>query len=101
MHRSDQVSFGDGNKYEVKPTRVIPILFSNSYENYVVAANDNVIHTKVSESEVKGLIKLGSLKEYHEMYTGKEGESLLNRFIDTTGPAKNTNYLLVYLNHQS
>ena len=91
MNRSNQVSFGDGNKYVVTVTKDIPISMPHSYENYVAAAKSNVIHKKVPERDIKILLKEGKIREYPSKYTGIYGETLLNRVIDLTGKIhKNT-----------
>jgi len=88
LHRSGQVSYGDGNKFVSYPTKAIPTSVGHTYENLVAAANDNVIHTKVPKSDIRMLVKEGKLREYPVLYKGAYGETILNRIIDTTGLSK-------------
>jgi len=88
LHRSGQVSYGDGNKFVSYPTKVIPTSVGHTYENLVAAANGNVIHTKVPKSDIQMLVKKGKLREYPVLYKGAYGETILNRIIDTTGLSK-------------
>lgn len=87
LHRSNQVSSGDGNKFVSKPNIIIPTSVSHSYDNYVVAAKQNVIHTKVPKEEINLLLKSGKLREYPIQYLGRFGELKLDRVVDTTGTA--------------
>lgn len=99
LHRSNQVSFGDGDKYVSKPTRAIPTSVGHTYENVVRAANGNVIHVKVPKESVALLVKSGKVREYPELYRGAYGETLLNRYIDTTGKTKSSSAYLKLLNN--
>jgi len=99
ISRSNQVSFGDGDKYVSRPNKTIPTAVGHTYENLVAVAKDNVIHTKVPKEEIQQLLKVGVLREYPRLYEGKYGETKLNRIIDTTGRIKNPNEQLDILNH--
>ncbi len=85
LHRSDQVSWGDGNMFISIPTKNIPVSISHSYTNYVTAAKNNVIHTKDLQENIDILIKSGKLKPYPSEYEGIYGEKKLDRIIDTVG----------------
>jgi len=85
LHRSGQVSFGDGNKFVSYPNKAIATSVGHSYENVVAAAKGNVIHLKVPKENIAQLVKIGILREYPSLYKGKYGETKLNRIIDTTG----------------
>lgn len=85
LFRSDQVSFGDGNMFYVIPTKDIATSVEHNYTNYVTAAKDNVIHTKVSQESIDYLVKKQKLKSYPGLYDGDYGETKLNRIIDTVG----------------
>jgi len=84
IFRSNQVSWGDGDKFVITPTKLIPTAVGHSYENIVAVANKNVIHTKVPKEIVDQLVKSGKVREYPSLYKGVYGETLLNRIIDTT-----------------
>jgi len=99
ISRSNQVSYGDGDKYVSHPNKIIPTSVGHTYENLVAVAKDNVIHTKVPKEEIQQLVKVGVLREYPILYEGKYGETKLNRIIDTTGRIKNPNKQLEILNH--
>ena len=101
IFRPDKVSFGDGNKYISYPDKIIPTSVAHSYINYVAAANENVIHTKVPKSEVLRLIKEGKIRNYPTLYRGTYGETELTRIIDTTGKIKDYTNLLKELNKLS
>ena len=100
LHRSGQVSFGDGNKFVSYPNKDISTAVGHSYENIVAAAKGNVIHLKVPKEDIKQLVKIGKLREYPSLYKGAYGETKLNRIIDTTGRV-NSNELLKELNKLS
>ena len=87
LFRSNQVSFGDGNKFVSYPNKIIPTAVSHRYENFVTAAKDNVINIKVSKETIDLLVKSGKLREYPHSYTDKYGATKLYRVIDTTGRA--------------
>ncbi len=101
IYRSNKVSFGDGDKYVSFPTRIIPTAVGHTYENVVAAANDNVIHIKVPKETVAQLVKAGKVRPYPQQYKGTYGETLLNRFIDTTGMTKTPVVYLRSLNMMS
>ena len=101
IQRSGQVSFGDGDKYISYPNKNIPTSVGYNYENLVAAANDNVIHVKVSKETVQQLVKKGKVRDYPVLYKGVYGETLLNRVIDTTGSLKNSGSVLNELNEIS
>jgi len=101
IFRPDKVSFGDGNKYISYPNKIIPTSVAHSYINYIAAANENVIHTKVPKSEVLKLIKEGKIRKYPTLYKGTYGETELTRIIDTTGKIKDYTNLLKELNKLS
>lgn len=84
ISRSDKVSHNDGDKYVVYPTQIIPTSVEHLYTNYVTAAKNNVIHTKVPKEEITQLENSGKLVKYPEIYLGEYGESKLNRVINTT-----------------
>jgi hypothetical protein len=63
ISRSDQVSYGDGDKYVSYPKKIIPISVGHSYENLVAVANQNVIHTKVPKVMKREYRKAGVLRE--------------------------------------
>jgi len=88
INRSNQVSYGDGNKYISYPTKSIPTSVGHTYENLVAVAINNVIHTKVPKEDIDLLEKTGKLREYPSLYKGIYGETILNRIIDTTGYSK-------------
>ena len=88
LYRSNQVSWGDGDKWVSYPNKLIPTSVAHSYENYVAAAKSNVIHTKVPQVDIDILVKKGKLREYPVLYRSDYGATRLNRFIDTTGLAK-------------
>lgn len=89
IHRTDQVSYGDGNKFVSYPNIIIPTSVSHTYENYVVAAKHNVIHTKVSQKEIESLVFKGELRKYPIQYIGKFGELKLERIVNTTDVSHN------------
>jgi len=97
IYRSNQVSFGDGDKYVSYPNIVIPTAVGHSYTNYVTAAKDTVIKATVSEGTINQYIKAGKLVEYPKIYKDQFGARKLHRIIDTTGKA-DTNSLLTKLN---
>ena len=84
IHRSNQVSYGDGNKYVAHPSRLIPTAQPHTYENAVKATKMNVIHSKVPKADIDILVKEGKLREYPAIYRSELGSEKLNRFIDTT-----------------
>ena len=92
LHRTNQVSYGDGNKFVSYPNKDIPVAIGHTYENIVAVANNNVINTKVPKETLKLLVKNGKVREYPSLYRGAYGETLLNRVIDTVG-IKNNSYL--------
>ena len=85
IYRSNQVSFGDGDKYVSTPDITIPTSVSHTYENLVKAVKSNVIHTKVPQADIDQALKVGTLKDYPTRYKDKYGAPKLNRFIDVTG----------------
>lgn len=85
LHRSDQVSLGDGDMFYSIPNKIIPTAVNHMFTNYVTAAKQNVIHTKVTQAEIDALVKSGKLRSYPTKYRGKYGETKLNRIIDTVG----------------
>ena len=97
LFRSNQVSFGDGNKFVSYPNIIIPTSVAHNYTNLVTAAKDNVIHTKVSQEVITQLTKVGKLREYPRQYSDQYGATKLNRIIDTTGKT-NVGELLKRLN---
>lgn len=100
IFRSDQVSFGDGDKYISTPNKVIPTSVSHTYTNLIVASKDNVINEQVSIEELNIFLKDNSLRKYPNSYRGSYGETKLRRIIDTTGFANQTD-LLTKLDHSS
>lgn len=82
VYHSNQVSFGDGDKYVVTPTEIIPTTVSHSFTNLVVAAKDNVINQKVNPEEIKQGVKNGTLVPYPTLTYGNYGNSRIDRLID-------------------
>jgi len=89
LYHSDQTwssrNKGEGDIWHSYPNILMPASVTYSYENYVVAANHNVIHHTVSPEEIAAYKKNGKLKEYPETYHDKFGVPKQNRVIDTTG----------------
>lgn len=85
LHRSNQSSFGDGNKYIVNPTEILPTAVGHNYVNYVKEARDNVIHNKFSKEEIEQYLKSGDLKNYPKEYSNDLGVPQIYRVVDTTG----------------
>lgn len=88
IYRTNQVSWGDGDKYVSVPNIVIPTSVSHTYENLVKAVKSNVIHTKVPQADIDVALKSGILRDYPTRYKDKFGAPKLNRFIDVTGIVK-------------
>lgn len=97
LFRSNQSSFGDGNKFVSYPTEIIQTSVTHSYENLVVAAKQTVLKATVSDDKINYLVKIGALKQYPTIYKDDFGATKLNRIIDTT-KSVNTNELLKSLN---
>jgi hypothetical protein len=57
LHRSNQVSYGDGDKYISYPTKTIQTSVAHTYENLVAVSINNVIHTKVPKENIDLLVK--------------------------------------------
>lgn len=84
LHRSDQSSIGDGNKYVSIPNAVIPTSVSYEYVNYVKASRLNVIKEHQSKEYIAQLTKDGKLRPYPRLSRDQYGATYLNRVIDTT-----------------
>jgi len=100
LHRSNQVSYGDGNKFVSYPSKVIPIAMPHTFENVVAAAKDNVIHTRVSLKTIERLKKKNKLYDYPQSYEGYYGETLLNRLMNNSSSIINSS-LVNKLNQMS
>ena len=83
--RSTKVSYGDGNKYVSTPNIIIPTSVEHNYINYVTAAKDNVIHTKISKEDMNIFISEGKLQNYPKLFKDKYGAEKLLRIIDDSG----------------
>lgn len=90
LWRTNQSSFGDGNKYTSLPLETLPTAVGHSYVNYVIEAKNNVIHNKFSEEEINQHLISKDLVSYPTTYNDHLGVPKLNRIIDTTGMV-NTN----------
>lgn len=75
---------GEGDKWISTVSELLPVSLTKSYENFVVAANVNVINTRASEVEILLLKKEGKLKEYPIKYRDIFGTPHQRRVIDTT-----------------
>lgn len=82
VYHSNQVSFGDGDKFVVTPTETIPTAVSHSFTNFVVAAKDNVINQKANPEEIKQGVKNGTLVPYPTLTYGQYGNTRIDRLID-------------------
>lgn len=87
--RTNQTSWGDGDKWDAYPNKIIPTAVEHNYENTVKAVKGNVIHTKVPQTKIDRLVKNGKLREYPRLYRSQYGSTRLNRFIDTAGTKAN------------
>ncbi len=90
MYRSNKVSFGDGNRYESYPNKVIPVSTEHSYVNYILESKYNVLH----KQKLKNLYKEYNIKlhPYPSFYEGKYGETKLYR-VQGIGGKLGDNYL--------
>lgn len=93
LYRSDQVSTGDGDMFYSVPSKIIPTSVKHTYDNFVIAAKQNVIHTRISKEEIAELVKSGKLKSYPSQYIGTYGEYKLNRVVDTVNVPNKTELL--------
>lgn len=84
LHHIDQVSIGDGNRYEVYPTDVIPTAVGHEYINYIIAAKDSVLNKKATEKEIQQYIKNKKLRSYPVLYRSEFGATKLNRIVNAT-----------------
>jgi len=93
IRRSNQVSFGDGDKYISYPNITIPSAIPHSYTNFVTAAKNAVIKQEVSDAEIAQGIKDKSLRPYPAVYEDGMGVPNIMRVIDTTNSIGVLNYL--------
>lgn len=82
LNRSGQSSFGDGNKFVVKPNTILPIAVGHEYVNYVKEAKDNIIHNIFTKEEIKVHLDSGNLKNYPKEITDELGISQIYRVIN-------------------
>jgi len=82
ISRINKISTGDGNKYVATPNIIIPTSVAHTYINYVTAAKDNVIHTKISKDDMKLFISENKLHKYPPLSKDKYGAKKLLRIID-------------------
>lgn len=66
-YRPDRISIGDGKIFYYYLNKDSMITRSESYINYVVAANMNILNAKVDENEIVSGIKSGNLLKYPEL----------------------------------
>lgn len=81
MYRSGQVSFGDGDKYVSYPSVVIPTSVSHQYENYVVAAKDNILNKKVSEKQMEMYKSKNLILAYPKTSASAYGDIAFDRVV--------------------
>jgi len=74
---------GEGDKWVSYPNKIIPSAVSHKYQNYVTAAEYNVVNVKTTPEEIKFYKKNGSLREYPTKYEDKYGTPKLYRVVNT------------------
>ena len=79
-----QISVGDGNKWVVFPTDVVPVTISHSYMNYIKAAKLNVLNEQINEEDIVSYKSSGYLLPYPTRSKMKFGNYTINRVLDAT-----------------